>query len=111
VVSAMGANARAKVFYNRVKGEAEQALAALGFQQLVLARPSLLLGDRTALGQPSRPGERAAQAMMPLLGWLLPRKLRPIGADAVATALRRALADAAPGLTLLESDALVRLAA
>ena len=111
VVSAMGANARSSVFYNRVKGEAEQALAALGFQHLVLARPSLLLGDRSALGQPSRPAERVAQALMPALGWLLPLKLRPIRAGAVATALRLALADAAPGTTVLESDALARSAA
>jgi uncharacterized protein YbjT (DUF2867 family) len=110
VVSAMGASTGSRVFYNRVKGEAEQALAALGFQQLVLARPSLLLGDRTALGQASRPGERVAQALMPVLGWLLPRKLRPISASAVATALRVALADAAPGSTVLESDALAKLA-
>ena len=111
VVSAMGANARSRVFYNRVKGDAEQALAALGFQHLVLARPSLLLGDRAALGQAARPGERVAQALMPAFGWLLPRKLRPIQASEVATALRRALADATPGVTVLESDALGRLAA
>ena len=111
VVSAMGASARSSVFYNRIKGEAEQALAALGLPQLVLARPSLLLGDRTALGQPARTGERVAQALMPVLGWLLPRKLRPISVTAVATALRRALADAAPGTTVLTSDALASLAA
>ena len=110
VVSAMGANVRSRVFYNRIKGEAEQALAALGFQQLVVVRPSLLLGDRQALGQAKRPGERVAQALMPALGWLLPRKLRPIRASAVATALRRALLDPAPGTTVLESDALARLA-
>jgi uncharacterized protein YbjT (DUF2867 family) len=110
VVSAMGANVRSRVFYNRVKGEAEQALTALGFEHLVFARPSLLLGDRSALGQASRPGERWAQALMPALGWLLPRKLRPIGADKVASALRRGLLEAAPGSTVLESDALARLA-
>ena len=110
VVSAIGANSRSSVFYNRVKGEAEQALTALGLQQLVLARPSLLLGDRKALGQPARPAERLAQALMPALGWLIPRKLRPIRASAVAIALRSALADSAPGTRVLESDALARLA-
>jgi uncharacterized protein YbjT (DUF2867 family) len=110
VVSAMGANVGSRVFYNRVKGEAEQALTALRFERLVIARPSLLLGDRPALGQASRPGERLAQALMPGLGWLLPRKLRPIEASAVAHALRRALADAAAGTTVLESDTLARLA-
>ena len=43
LVSAMGADARSSVFYNRVKGELEDALLALGFDALVVARPSLLL--------------------------------------------------------------------
>ena len=50
LVSAMGANAKSRVFYNRVKGELEEALAQLTFEGLVIARPSLLLGDCTAPG-------------------------------------------------------------
>ena len=38
------------VFYNRVKGELEEALAQLPFEGLVIVRPSLLMGDRAALG-------------------------------------------------------------
>ena len=110
VVSALGADVKSSVFYNRVKGEMEQALAGLGLPHLVIARPSLLLGERSALGQPGRPGERLAQALMPAVGWLIPRKLRPISADTVAAALLSALADAAPGTTVLESDALQALA-
>ena len=110
VVSALGADVKSTVFYNRVKGEMEQALVGLGLPHLVIARPSLLLGERSALGQPGRPGERLAQVLMPAVGWLIPRKLRPIRADAVAAALLAALADAQPGTTLLESDALQALA-
>src|SRR5215470_19813251 len=54
VVSAMGADAKSRVFYNRVKGEMEAAIEQLGYESVVFARPSLLLGDRTALGQPER---------------------------------------------------------
>ena len=110
VVSALGADVKSSVFYKRVKGEMEQALAGLGLPHLVIARPSLLLGERSALGQPGRSGERLAQALMPAVGWLIPQKLRPISADAVAAALLTALADAAPGTTVLESDALRALA-
>ena len=110
VVSALGADVKSSVFYNRVKGETEQALVGLSLPHLVIARPSLLLGERSALGQPSRPGERLAQVLMPAVGWLIPRKLRPISADAVAAALLAALADAQPGTTVLESDALQALA-
>ena len=53
VVSAMGADPQSRIFYNRVKGEMEAALSALGFDTLVIARPSFLVGDREALGQPA----------------------------------------------------------
>jgi uncharacterized protein YbjT (DUF2867 family) len=52
VVSALGADAKSRVFYNRVKGEMEAAIAQLGYETVVVAQPSLLLGDRAALGQP-----------------------------------------------------------
>ena len=110
VVSALGADARSAVFYNRVKGEMEQALRSLGLPHLVIARPSLLLGERSALGQAPRLVETLAQAWMPAIGWLIPRPLRPISADAVATALVAALADNTPGVQLLESSALQALA-
>ncbi len=110
VVSALGADARSAVFYNRVKGEMEQALRALGLPQLVLARPSLLLGDRSALGQAPRLMETLAQAWMPAVGWLIPRALRPISADAVAAALIAALATDKPGVQVIESAALQALA-
>jgi len=58
VVSAMGADSRSPVFYNRVKGEMEDAVQGLGFETVVIARPSLLAGDRTALKQAPRPGEK-----------------------------------------------------
>lgn len=47
VVSAMGANAHSPFFYNRVKGEMEEALIAQNWPRLTIARPSMLLGDRT----------------------------------------------------------------
>lgn len=87
LVSAMGADAKSGIFYNRVKGELEEALAQLGFEGLVVARPSLLVGDRKALGQPERPAERVATAVAGLLGPLVPANYRPVAASAVARAL------------------------
>jgi uncharacterized protein YbjT (DUF2867 family) len=109
VVSALGANARSAVFYNRCKGEMEAALREIGFARLVIARPSLLLGDREALGQPSRGGERLAQRLTPAIGWLVPRRLRPIAADAVARAMLGSIGNAEPGVAVLESDQLQAL--
>lgn len=87
LVSAMGASARSGVFYNRVKGELEDALSGLGFEGLVIARPSLLLGDRASLGQPLRRGERIGAAVGRVLGFLIPAAYQPIAAGCVATAL------------------------
>lgn len=103
VVSALGADAGSAVFYNRVKGEIEAALSALAFTSLTIARPSLLVGDRAALGQPVRLGERLGLAISAPLGPLVPAAWRPIHADVVARALLRALAAAQPGVQVLES--------
>jgi len=106
LVSALGADAKSAVFYNRVKGEAEHAIATLGFESVVIARPSLLLGDRAALGQPTRPGERIAAALTAPLGWLMPRSVRPIEAATVARALVRSVQRGEPGLFALSSGTL-----
>jgi uncharacterized protein YbjT (DUF2867 family) len=111
VVSALGAAATSKTFYNRVKGETEAALATLGFDSLVIARPSLLLGQRSDLGQPERPGERLAEVITRPLGGLIPKAWRPIEAATVARALRKALAEGAPGVRFVESGELQTLGA
>lgn len=47
IVTAMGANASSSFFYNRVKGEVEQQLAAFNSIPVIsVLRPSLLLGKR-----------------------------------------------------------------
>lgn len=89
LVSAMGADARSRIFYNRVKGELEEALGALGFEGLVIARPSFLAGDREALGQPARGGEKLALRVSQWLKPVIPRNLRSIAAADVAGALLR----------------------
>ena len=43
VVTAVGANPDASVFYSRVKGAAEQRLVEMGFKRLDIIRPGLLL--------------------------------------------------------------------
>lgn len=109
VVSAMGANPASSVFYNRVKGEMERGLRDLGFERLVIARPSLLLGDRAALGQAERAGERWATRLSgPVLG-LIPRRWRPIEASVVARALGLAMAQSGPAVYVLESGDLQHL--
>jgi uncharacterized protein YbjT (DUF2867 family) len=87
LVSAMGANAKSRIFYSRVKGELEDALSALPFESVIIARPSMLAGDRESLGQPARSGEGIALTVSRLLGPLLPKNYRSIAAADVAKSL------------------------
>ncbi len=104
VVSAVGADAQSSVFYNRVKGELEDALKPL-FPALVVAHPSLLLGDRGRLRQPVRWGERIAAPLARLLSPFLPGRYVPVQASAVALALVRTV-PVAQGIRVLASDEL-----
>jgi uncharacterized protein YbjT (DUF2867 family) len=101
VVSALGADATSRVYYNRVKGETENDLHAVLDSKLVLVRPSLLDGPRTE----SRWGETLALAVTrPVRAWL-PATIRPVTIDDVAQSMiDAALADSPPAV--LESAAL-----
>ncbi|MES3012122.1 MAG: NAD(P)H-binding protein [Pseudomonadota bacterium] len=107
VVSSLGADARSAAFYNRTKGEMEAAVQQLGYERVVIVRPSLLAGERDALGQPPRPIERwSLRLSAPLARWL-PAALRPVPAASVArTMLRRVLGEAPGGVQIVESRAL-----
>ena len=109
VVSSLGADRHSSNFYSRTKGEMEVAVAGLGFDSVIVARPSLLTGNRRALGQPLRAGERLAQAFAAPLAPLIPRRWRPIAAATVARALHRALLQAEPGLRILDSAMLATM--
>lgn len=47
VVTAHGASKSSLVFYNRVKGEIEEALRNVGLPEVHIYRPSLLIGERS----------------------------------------------------------------
>lgn len=91
VVSAMGASASSPVYYNRVKAETERDLQALGFRELTIMQPSLLLGER---GGPARIGEALAIRLTPVFAPLMRGPLSPYtpiaGADVAAAMLARA---------------------
>ncbi len=101
VISALGADPKSSVFYNRVKGEMEQALQAQDWPQLTIVRPSLLLGAR----QEFRLGERLAAPLMRGL----PGKYRGIKATVLARALWRLALEEGNGCRIIESDQLRRL--
>lgn len=104
LVSAAGADPNSRVFYSKVKGELEQALSVFPLDALVIARPSLLLGDRDALGQPARTGEHVAAFLDRVLRPLIPRRYRGIAAEDVAAALLHALPGARGRQVLASGD-------
>ena len=106
VVSAMGADPDSAVFYNRVKGEMEVALRALQFPVLVIARPSLLTGNRAALNQSQRFGESLGSLAMHWFKPLIPLNYQAIPAKQVAQSLVDAVRDAKDGTHILLSGQL-----
>lgn len=108
VVTALGADAKSRVFYNRVKGETEDALHALGYPSLTIVRPSLLTGDRASLKQPDRPGEGWALRLLKPVQHLLPASIRPVPAAAVAKAMRHGLQATHAGVRIIESRQLLQ---
>ena len=99
----MGANSLSSVFYNRIKGEMEVSLARMGFTSLVIARPSLIDGDRAALGQAGRAGEGLGLKLARGLSPLLPANYRAIKASDIAHALIRHVNAGTPGVVTLLS--------
>jgi uncharacterized protein YbjT (DUF2867 family) len=112
-VSALGADARSRIFYSRTKGEAEVALQRLGFPQLTLVRPSFI--DDEGARRDHRLGERVglpiARAVFSVVGRT--RRYAPVSADVIARALVRLAfdADGADRVRVCESDELHRLGA
>ncbi|AST78117.1 TPA: NAD(P)H-binding protein [Citrobacter farmeri] len=104
VVSSMGANARSPFFYNRVKGEMEEALIAQAWPKLTIARPSMLLGDRNR--------HRFTETLFAPFFRLLPGNWKSIDARDVARAmLADALSPEHEGVTILTSSQLREKAA
>lgn len=98
LVSALGANAESRVFYNRIKGEVERDLLQLNYARTTIARPALLLGERSEF--------RLAERLFAHLGWLTPPAYKPIHARDVAHALVAAAHTQESGVQILESRAM-----
>ena len=67
LVSSVGANPKASNFYLKVKGETEKDLEAIGFESLIILRPSMLMGERKEF----RLGELVGKGVMTLVNPLM----------------------------------------
>lgn len=101
VISAINADPKSSVFYTRIKGEMEQALIAQDWPQLTIARPSLLVGNRS--------DQRLAEQLAAPLAKLIPGKYGAIEACTLGRALWRLALEEQSGVRIVESDELRRL--
>lgn len=95
LVSTIGANARSRASYLRQKGELEDAVRALGWERLVIARPSTLIG--------ARPEFRLGERLGVWAGPLLPARYKPVRGDLVAAAVVEALLRDGPAEQVLDN--------
>lgn len=106
-VSSIGADASSKMLYPQTKGQAENALAALLLPNLIVVRPSLLLGERKEF----RLGEVIGKFLMhPKAFWLSGRfeKYRAIEGKQVAKAMIGFVFGNPGGVNIIENDTLRR---
>ena len=110
MVSSAGADPRAKSFYLKVKGEAEEELSRVGFKRLDILRPGLLIGQRKG---DIRPLEAVARWASPVIDPMVPKKwemYRSIDADMVVEAALHLSLRRAAGRFTHDNEAMKRAA-
>lgn len=100
LLSAYGASAKSNVFYSRVKGNLEDRIASLAFEQFVIFKPGLLLRKNT-----DRCSERMIAGVLKMLNHFgLIRKFRPLPTSILAEKLAKAPKVLAPGMHIIELE-------
>ena len=83
VISAIGANPKSKVLYNRLKGEMERDVLAQQIDHTHLLQPSLIVGNR----EERRIGEDLSKQFMKIFGFLIPARYKMIEGKTIARAM------------------------
>lgn len=100
LVSAVGAKAQSKLFYNRMKGQLEDAIKALGFARLLIFQPSVLVRKGS-----DRKGEQFGLKMIVFLNKLgLFKRYRPMPTAVLAQRIRKEVATATKGIHTFTLD-------
>lgn len=105
LVSSVGADARSSTFYLKVKGETERDLEAIGFDSLIILRPSMLMGERKEF----RFGELIGKGLMTVFNPLMVgpmAKYRGIQGKTVAKAMLRLSKENLTGKHVIEGEKL-----
>ena len=98
VVSSVGASPDSRAVYLRQKGELDAAITALGWQRLVIAKPSTLRGPRKEL--------RLAERLGVWLSPLAPPRYRAVDATRVAEVLVTEVLRAGSPVEIIQNESI-----
>lgn len=106
LLSSAGANSKSSIFYSRMKGELDEAVQKLKFDQVSIIRPSMLVGKREEF----RLSEKIFTPVMYIL-YIIPfaRKYRPIKDAVVAQAMINAVKENHSAYKIFELDDVFKL--
>jgi uncharacterized protein YbjT (DUF2867 family) len=103
-VSSIGADSSSSNFYLRTKGELENTMRELRFDKSIIARPSIILGDRKEFRLGEKIGIVVSSILSPLMVGPL-KKYKGVHASKIAAALlTEALNKETKGFQIIESD-------
>jgi len=106
LVSSVGANSKSSMLYTRMKGELDEAVAKIGFQNLVILRPASLTGPR----ENRRMAEEISIPVLNFLTRFMLKNYRPISDKTVAKAMINAVLQTNSGKTIWEGGEVFGLA-
>lgn len=107
LVSSVGANSKSDIFYARMKGELDEAVAKLAFKNLVILRPASLTGNR----ENRRIAEEMSVPVLNILTRFMFKNYRPISDETVAKAMINAALNKNQSKTIWEGAEVFNLAA
>lgn len=103
LVSSVGADAKSRIFYSRMKGQLDEDVAKLGFPGCFILRPPSLIRKGS-----DRFGEKAGVAILKGLNAIgLMRSWKPMPTEEVAAAMIRLAEAGQPGTHIFDSQAIL----
>ena len=100
VVSAIGANAKSSIAYNKIKGEMEHAVLSANIEHTYILRPSFIAGNR----KEKRTGEELGVAVFKCFKFLIPKKYRAVEARDIAAKMIELCNSNAPSKIIESND-------
>ncbi|SHG28513.1 Uncharacterized conserved protein YbjT, contains NAD(P)-binding and DUF2867 domains [Salegentibacter echinorum] len=109
VVSALGANPKSRMFYNRTKGKMEDEVLAQEIKNTYILQPSLITGERKENRSSEKVGKIMLNFLNPFfLGTL--RKYKSISAESIAEAMVKITNSSELSLKRIPSDEIKNIA-